>query len=360
MQKRVLVIGGRGFIGGHICRALLASRYDVRIFTSSAGPLTNLTDLTADEQRHVELFQGQVASFADMARALRGCDHLIHAGIPYPTYSLGWQSQWPQARDGLRTVLSAAQAANISKSVFVSVSGTMGSGREGELIDERQPYSQSLTSHSLHMKYLEEQEILRAIDDGLQATLVNPTLCFGDWDTKPSSGRLLLALLDMPVRFGDDTPINALDARDAAAGTVAALTRGRIGGRYILGGENTTFGALARTVRNLAGVTSPKVHLPLGVAKLVCASSEVLGLLGRRATPSMPIIGVDILRHGVHHYDVGLARRELGFQSAPLAHTLQRTLHWFAAHGYLSQHARVAAHVQAQALAPMAKADVAA
>src|SRR4029079_19039702 len=101
-----------------------------------------------------------------------------------------------------------------------------------------------------------ERIVLGEVEKGLDATIVNPGCMFGPWDWKPSSGKMLLAV----TKFAPIYPLGAVsfcDDRDVAAGTLAAVERGRKGQRYILGGHNLSYRAAWRQMAALVGKRGP-------------------------------------------------------------------------------------------------------
>lgn len=71
----ILITGGAGFIGSHLCDALLAKGYAVRILDDlSTGKRDNLQ---LDNPR-LELIEGDVADAALVQRAAAGCAAVVH------------------------------------------------------------------------------------------------------------------------------------------------------------------------------------------------------------------------------------------------------------------------------------------
>jgi dihydroflavonol-4-reductase len=336
-QGKILLLGGRGFIGGHICRSLLARNYNIRIFSASDSPLANLSDLPKDQLAALEIWRGNIDDFYSICQAMEGCQYLIHVAIPYPIYSLGWQKRWSREREALRNVLKVALDAGIVKCVFVNVSGTIGFVKHG-LADESNAYHTPSKWTSLEMKHLAEQEILGFVNKGLPATIVNPCLCFGDYDTKPSSGLFLIYFVSWPfrmIRFMDDTRINVIDVKDVAEGAVSALEKGKIGERYLLGNENTTVRAFASRVRRIAGCKEPRITIPTFLIVVFSFATELVGLIAKRSQPYLPLLGIDILRYGSQHYSFNKARKELDLPQSSVDEAIRRALSWFKENKYL-------------------------
>ena len=76
-MSRVLVTGGAGFIGSHTVDLLLEHGYEVRII-DSLQPRVHPRGKPSYIPEEVEFIKGDVASRADMERALEGMDHVLH------------------------------------------------------------------------------------------------------------------------------------------------------------------------------------------------------------------------------------------------------------------------------------------
>ena len=77
MEKRVLITGGAGFIGCHVCHALLARGYRVRVLD---GMLEQVHGNRPPNPilRDTELLVGDVRDAGLVSKALRGVDAVIH------------------------------------------------------------------------------------------------------------------------------------------------------------------------------------------------------------------------------------------------------------------------------------------
>lgn len=129
MKKRCLVTGGNGFIGQHVCAALSAGGYQVRVLDITVA---------SDPLPQVEYFVGSFADPSILDQALRGCDALVHLGWT----SLPASSNQTPANDaqinvvGSVRLLEQAVTAGVKQVVFSSSGGTVYGRSEYAPIDE--------------------------------------------------------------------------------------------------------------------------------------------------------------------------------------------------------------------------------
>jgi nucleoside-diphosphate-sugar epimerase len=110
---------------------------------------------------------------------------------------------------------------------------------------------------------------------------------------------------------------------DVAAGHCAALERGRIGGRYALGGENAPQRRVFEIVREVTGRRVP-ARIPFPIASLLGAAEEMrVTLFG--GTPLITRGAVEIFRHD-WSLDSAEAIRDLGYSITPLADGIRKTI----------------------------------
>jgi dihydroflavonol-4-reductase len=129
-----------------------------------------------------------------------------------------------------------------------------------------------------------------------------------------------------------DTGLNVVYAGDVAAGHFAACERGRIGERYILGGENLTLQEIFEKLAEVTGRKAPRMRVPYAVAYAAgVASTGWAAVTGKE--PRAPLDGVRMARKKmwVRH---DKAARELGYTARPALDALRSAAEWFRANGY--------------------------
>jgi dihydroflavonol-4-reductase len=326
---KALVLGATGMIGGNVARALAEAGIAVRGLKRPGSPTWHLQDLP------IEWVTGDLMDPSSLASALEGCRFLFHAAAYYPRHSQNLRGHLRRAVGGLRNVLSAAIRARVEKLVFTSSLTTIGPPGDPERpANERNRYLPGSTDSAyFEVKYAMEMEVLGAAAAGLPAVVVNPTVVLGPGDVKPTTGALLVAVARGQVPIWLPATVNVVDVRDAAAAQVAALARGRVGERYILGGHNVSVKRALTLAATLAGVRPPRWSASLRTVGLLVGLAEGLGRL--------PLISPPPLEHAktMAHWQplsAEKARRELALEPRPLEETFRDGLAWFRAHGYLN------------------------
>jgi dihydroflavonol-4-reductase len=323
-----LVLGSTGCIGNNVVRACLEAGWAVRAFHRASSKTWMLDGL------QVEHAIGDLADPASLVTAIRGCDVVFHAAAYYPRHSLDMAGSLRAAVRGMRNVLGAAAETGVGRLVYTSTLTTLGPPAEPDrLTDEGDFYLPGSTNSAyFESKWAMEAEAWRAIAEGFPLVIVNPTAAFGPWDVKPATGEILLNVAKGRVPVWLDLEVNVVDARDVGRGEVLAAQHGRIGQRYILGGENLALHEALTVVAREAGARPPRWQAGLGLVRAVVRIGEAVGRL--------PLVRPLPLEHFKtfsewRALNTDKARRELGFQARPFVDTVRDTLAWFREYGYL-------------------------
>ena len=179
-----------------------------------------------------------------------------------------------------------------------------------------------------------EEAVLNAGSEGLPAVVVNPTMCIGPYDSKPTSGTqiVMIAKRMMPGYIPGD--LNVIDVRDVAVGMIKAAERGRSGERYILGNWNTTQKELNELIARVAGVMSPKIPVPFQAARAGSKLGDWVFRTVLKKPAPIPGFFVEVLQH-MQQYDCSKAVNELDYPRHPIEPAVRDALAWFRSNGHL-------------------------
>ena len=317
-----LVTGATGFVGSHVARALLARGDSVRVLVRPDSDLRAIADLPVDRA------QGDLRDPSSLEMALRGVRRVYHVAADYRLWSRNPAEIYENNVSGTRHLLQAARRAGVDRFIYTSTVGTVAVPRPTLPNEAVQASLAEMIGHYKRSKFLAEQEALRFASEGLPVVIVNPTTPVGPGDWKPTpTGRMILDFVEGRMPAYVDTGLNIVAVEDVAAGHVLAAERGRVGERYILGGQNMRLKEILSVLALAAGRRPPWLRLPHAVALAAGYTSHVLSLISG-SEPRVPLEGVRMARHKMF-VDCSKAERELGFKAGSVQAALERAVRWY-------------------------------
>ncbi len=319
-METVLVTGGTGFLGLHLVRALVQRHYSVRVLARNPEGLRGQTNLPLD------IVQGDITSPEDVRRAVEGCDGVFHLAAKVTLSAKDADEIFAVNVGGTRNVMQAAMDAGVQRVVHVSMVGTLEGPSDDSIVDETCPLrSEDVGTPYLDSKVRAERLVLEQMRQGLPAVIVNPGGMIGPEDNFHSPSSALLKLFFHRINpFVVAWRLNLVDVRDVAEGIILAYRNGRLGERYILGGENTDTVAVFRFLREVTDFNRTIWPLSWEVLEML---SEISALI------SQPLVekSVATFYHYAFWASSAKAERELGYHHRTLGETLADAAAWYEA-----------------------------
>lgn len=324
-KKTCLVLGATGFIGGHIARRALAEGFEVRGLRRDPNSVGHLVDTTIDW--HL----GNLLDFNSLVEAMRGVDVVFHAAAFYPTRSNPGevQAQVDFAKEQIERVVEAAKQTNVERFIYTSSLTTIGNlpPDSNRLADERDIYISGTLAKSAYYeaKITMESHLLAASRQGFPAVVLNPTAVFGPGDVHLTLGRILLAVKRGMVIAWVPVTTNVIDVRDVAAGHLAAVNKGKVGERYILGAYNMSVKTLIDLMATQFNVHPPRFQVSIrSIEKFVKFVDHFPRLSTGNHMRALPYW---------QSYNTEKAEKELGLTHRPFEKTLVDAITWFRQNG---------------------------
>jgi dihydroflavonol-4-reductase len=326
----VLVTGAAGFVGSAVARAALAQGYVVRVLVRAGSPRRNLAGLDA------ELVEGDMRDPAAIGRALDGARFLLHVAADYRLWAPDPGEILRNNLAGTQAVMRAALAAGVERIVVTSSVATLRVGPATVAAAEDVPLAEGDAIGAYkRSKVAAERLVERMVaQDGLPAVIVNPSTPVGARDVRPTpTGRIIVEAARGRMPAFVETGLNVVDVEDVARGHVLALAHGRVGERYILGGQNVMLRDLLGAIAQLAGRAPPRLRLPAGPLVPLAHAAEALARL-RGREPFLTVDGLKMARNRMF-FSSAKAERELGYRPGPYVAGVRAAVAWFGREGYL-------------------------
>jgi nucleoside-diphosphate-sugar epimerase len=325
---RIFLTGGTGYIGGALARRLAAAGHEVRALvraTSKAETLQSLKDLGA------ATFVGDITDRYSMREAMSGADWVIHAAA-----DLDFGAPEERMRqiniDGSENVASLAFKLGVPRFLAVSsIARFGGSPSDGSLATEEAPVQQPFPSLYSVTKHAGEMAIHAWGKRGLRVNTVYPSLVYGPPGKKSGSNFFLRQILKrrIPAVVGADRQVTWVHLDDLVDGLIVVMETAPPGRDYLMTGDLTTIRSLVDRVSRLGGVPSPRLSLPVGLARFgLTLAAPVFRLRGHRP-PVAPEQLESLSRHWA--FDDTRARTELGWRPRTLDEGLPGTVEYLLA-----------------------------
>jgi dihydroflavonol-4-reductase len=318
-MTRVLVTGGTGFIGQHLVSALAAGGRQVRVL-DIRPPICAVPD--------VEYLAGSVLDPNLVDEAVRDVAEVYHlAGLP---------GMWiPQKSDffavnyrGTEVVIAAARKRGIARFLHCSTESIL--FRPSPLPDAAsEPCllpSREMPGLYTRSKMLAEQFAAQTAASGFPLVIGTPTMPIGPHDhnlTPPTA--MLRHFLSGRVQMYLDFIVNLVDVRDVAAGLILAMEHGRIGHRYILGGESISLKKILQLMATISGRRYVSIPVPGRVAEVAATMLEFVADHVTHRPPSGTAEGVRIALRATE-LSIEKAQHELGYAPRPVEPALRDTI----------------------------------
>ncbi|CAN6465754.1 unnamed protein product [Victoria cruziana] len=327
---RAVVTGASGYLGSCLCRGLLQEGHTVRALVRRSSDLSSLPTTTSSH--NFELAFGDVTDVSSLLAAFSGFDVLFHAAAVVEPWLPNPSVFFTVNVEGTRNVFQAfRETISMQKIVYTSSFFALGP-TDGYIGDEMQTHHEKFFCTEYEKSKLMADKIaLKAAADGLPIVILYPGVIYGPG--KLTSGNLLANTIIERLSWRlagyigkGNEKFSLCHVEDVVYGHRAAMERGKIGERYLLGGENASFANVFDIVATVTGTRRPSFHIPLWVVVIY----GWMNVFWARLTGSIPLISypmVHVMRHQ-WAYSSHKAKEELNYNPRSLKEGLTDVLLW--------------------------------
>jgi dihydroflavonol-4-reductase len=330
MSGVTVVTGGAGFIGSHLVDLLVWRGERVRVIERPGARVDHLP------LAKVDVAFADIRDEAALKAAIRGCGVVYHLAAN-PQLWTRYRSDFHAVNYlGAVHVLKSALEAGATRVLHTTTESILTRARQTTPIAEDQDVpARDVIGPYCRSKFRAERFAFHLARSGAPVVVVNPTLPVGPGDRGRSPPTQMMLDCCRGKRSAYlDAELNMIDARDVAAGMVAALERGRTGVRYLLGAENWSIHRVFAYLAKLAGAPEPRWRVPYPVALAAAYVSEFIADTITGSTPAATVTGVKLTRRRMH-FDASRSLAELGITPRPVSDSIAEAIEWFRAMRWL-------------------------
>ena len=320
----VFITGATGFIGSHLAKKLSEAGETVNALFRSSRKTSWI------KNRNIRLFRGDVDDKASLLQAMAGCDRAYHLGA----FARSWHRDptiYHRVNvEGTLRVIESALESGIQRIVITSTAGVLGPS-EGEPVNERTERVSAFFNFYESSKFEMEKRVRELEKGNLEVVVVNPTRVYGPGILNEANSLTKIVKAYLEGRWHiipgkGDSIGNYAFIEDVVDGFVQAMSLGKSGERYILGGENKTFREFFMILSEVSGEKHWMVRLPGPVMLGAAGAAFLLARLVRRPPPVPPVWVIRYLKNCAVSSDK--AKDKLRYKITPLEAGLIKTVAW--------------------------------
>jgi dihydroflavonol-4-reductase len=329
-RKKVIITGADGVLGSNLVREFLSRDYEVSVFL-----LNDLKDPVTLNDLKLNYFYGNILDKETVYRAFEGQDYVVHAAASTVVYPARFEMINMVNIEGTKNVIDAVLKNNITKLIHVGTANSFSYGTKDKPGNETNPYK----GYVYGLDYIDSKKkaqdlVLNAVkENDLNAVVLNPTFMIGPYDSKPSSGSMIIALKNGKIPGYTVGAKNYIAVKDAAVAIANAIDLGKKGECYILGNHNMSFKNAFEVFANVIGVKPPKRKLSSKVVILYGAFNSFLA----KTLKFTPSVTRELAKISCEeqYYCSCKAREELKMPITPIEVAVKECYEWFIENGYI-------------------------
>ena len=313
-----------------MARKLVEAGFAVRALMRPSSRRAHIADLD------LEPCEGDLRDEDSIRSAVRGVRYVFHLAADYRLWARYPDEIFNVNIGGTRAVMREALRTGAERVIYTSSVATLALREDGDAADESRsmPEQHAIGTYKRSKIAAEALVSRMAAGENLPAVIVNPSAPVGPRDVRPTpTGRIIVEAASGRVPAFVDTGLNLVHVDDVAEGHLAALRHGKIGARYILGGENMSLAEILAAVSRAVGRRPPRLKVPHTMLFPIAFAAEFAARITGRE-PFVTLDGVRMSRKKMY-FSSSKAARELGYKTRPAREAIAVAVEWFNANGYL-------------------------
>ncbi len=285
----ILVSGGTGMLGAHLLLKLVLNGKKVRALKRQQSSLQTIEKIFLYHSKNyrellkkIDWFECDITNASSVVEAMQDIDYVYHTAA---IVSFDDKKRDAIIRNNVsvtKNMLNAALRLGIKKFCHVSSSAALGDVSDGEILTEesmRNPKMQH--SGYSESKYQSELEVWRAINEGLNAVIVNPTIILGsgNWDRGSSK---IFQTIEKGLKFYPPGQNAFVDVWDVVDILTELMDSNISAERFIVSGHNLSFQKMFTIIADAFNVKAPNIKANNFMLALAWRFEAFLSFLGSR------------------------------------------------------------------------------
>ena len=320
-MKTAFITGASGHIGANLIRALLKKGWQIKCLVNK--------DERALKGLNIEKIKTSLFNEEGLAKIMTTCDVVFHAAAVIAVEKVDIDYMKKVNIDGTRIICNAALKSKIKKLIYFSSIHAFQQYPFDQMLDEDRPLVKTPSTPPYdYTKSLAQQEVIKAIEKGLNANILHPTGVIGPYDFKPSRmGQMLVNIINGKMPLLINAGFNWVDVRDVCIAAIDCIEKGIPGKNYILSGQWTSFKTLSSIIENELGRKINYGELPFYFLYLALPFSRLWSLITKKRE-LINLGSIITLKDQCRSISQKLSKKDLSYDPRPIETTIRDTIQW--------------------------------
>lgn len=313
----IAVTGATGLLGTSIVRRLAEANHPVVAIKRSNSD----TSLLADIKEKIIWRDADIEDVVSLREAFQDVTVVIHTAAIVSFNPRDKKKIFNTNVTGTQNVVNVCIDQNIQKLIHISSVAAIGRVKGVYEINENQKWIES-PYHSAYAqsKYLAELEVMRGHEEGLNTTIINPSVILGPGDWDKSSAKLFKYIWkERP--FYIDGHVNYVSVKDVVNVVDQLLHTSHNGQRFIVNAGIVSYNELFGFIAKNFGKNKPSLKIKGRLVSIIAwLSTAISNLFG-----TDPLITKELARATAQSvfFDNKKVKSMLNFEFEPLEETLE-------------------------------------
>lgn len=318
--KKIFVTGANSLLGVNTILVLLDQGFQVK------GLLRDKNKFIDYNHKNLELIEGDILNKNLLRKHLHDCEYIIHvAAATDPNLSKYSDFEKVNVR-GTMNIIDTAILTNLKRFIYVSTSNVFGYGSLQNLGNESKQMMSPFINAFYSKSKKEAHDYVLTKKNEIEVVIVSPSFMIGPYDSKPSSGRIILMGLNKKIVLCPPGGKNFVCVKDVSNGIIKALEKGLNGEAYLLSNENLSFKEFFKILRKQTDSKLIIITIPKVVLILIGYLGDIVNLFGIKSKYSSQNMKILCIRN---YYSNNKAKNSLGVQFNPIEEGISEAILWF-------------------------------
>jgi len=256
-MKKVFITGISGLLGTNLAAELLDQNYSIKAIVRNASKY--IGKITSN----LELIQMDLSG--DFRDHLKETDIVIHIAAETSTNLIRYADYEKINYEATVRLFEIAKEQRVKQFIFISTANTIGYGSLNHLGTEtvkmKKPFSKL---HYAKSKLAAEKYLLKN-QQGIDVKVLNPTFMIGPFDSKPSSGKIILMSLNKKLVFYPPGGKNFVPVKDVVSAILNSFEHGKSGEKYLISGNNLSYKEFFGKLKEITDEKQLLIPIPMPV-----------------------------------------------------------------------------------------------